>query len=182
MELEGIAPRYPLAEMAHQSFQRIVVVKTEDDSSFCCPISTYGGEGCVEKALLPEIHGIIYDIKHEPPTPLAREEKLVPPVGAVMYGEHTLPQACRLNYFKGFWIQHNIPVMFTGKIPTDQMEMVKSAVRLFVLQDTEGKTTRPSLDEDPSTSPRTDAIFDDPDTTSQGEKDGESSKSRHTGH
>ena len=168
--------------MVHQSFRRMVVIKTEDDSSFCCPISTYGGRGCTKTGHRRKTHGIVHDTQYEPML-LKGEKKLgVEPVGVVMYGEHTLSQESRVNYGKGFWVQHNVPVMFIGKIPTDQMKLVKRAVRHSLMEDSEDETVQAKPLRRFKHKSEHDAFLDDADTASQGKKEGESSKSRHKGH
>ncbi|KAI6783223.1 uncharacterized protein J7T54_000725 [Emericellopsis cladophorae] len=176
---QGGTSLYTLRELVHQSFRRMVVVKPENGSSFCCPISTYGAQGCKKSKCKPEKHGVIYDDNLNPET-LKDEKKLgFKPVGATMYAGHTLDRASRLNYGNGFWVQHNIPVMFIGHIPADVMKRVKSAYKRFITEGSEDETERAaSSSKSKSKKSKKEAMRGDWNETRKKKKDGEGSNSR----
>ncbi|KAG9250412.1 uncharacterized protein F5Z01DRAFT_374654 [Emericellopsis atlantica] len=184
---KGGTSRYTLTDMVHQSFRRMVVVRSENGSSFCCPISTYGGRGCRKTRCKPEKHGVIYDDNLEPET-FKDEKKLgVKPVGATMLDGHTLDPASRVNYGNGFWVQHNIPVMFIGYIPMDLMKRVKSAYKRFILEGSEDEreqaaSSSKSKPSSKSNKTKQEAMSGDWNETKKKKKDGESSKSRSKRH
>jgi hypothetical protein len=89
---------YTLTERMHQSFRRMVVVRTESGQSFCLPISTYEGLGCIKKRCKPENHSIIYDINYGPRTRQDEKKLEFSPPGVIRKECHTLSPASRLNY------------------------------------------------------------------------------------
>lgn len=84
------------------------------------PILTYGNQGTAKSGVKAEYHAIIYT-SYKPPKELDREPKLLKrPVRAVteQKSERLRPES-RVNYSKIYTVEHNVKVVFIGKIHKD---------------------------------------------------------------
>ncbi|KAG7103202.1 hypothetical protein HYQ46_012621 [Verticillium longisporum] len=111
--------RDPYGGLVHVGFRRFIVIATDEGHSTCVPILTYGGQGCKKRGLKPRHHGIIFTSAE--PIMLEGEPELgAPParMEAVTRGEK-LTNSSRANYSKMMTIEHNVKVMFIGRIGAD---------------------------------------------------------------
>lgn len=116
--------------LIHVGFRRYIVVANETGHATCVPIFTYGGKACTKRGVKPESHGIIRDAARSRVRPLPNEPPLgFPPVKATLYleGEH-LAKESRINYSKFITVEHNVKVLFIGRINDDDFELVADAV------------------------------------------------------
>ncbi|KAG7141428.1 hypothetical protein HYQ45_001990 [Verticillium longisporum] len=105
--------------LVHVGFRRFIVIATDEGHSTCVPILTYGGQGCRKKGVKPRHHGIIYTSKE--PLMLEGEPTLgAPParMEVTTKGEK-LSKSSRANYSKMMTVEHNVKVMFIGRIGAD---------------------------------------------------------------
>ncbi|KAI1847964.1 hypothetical protein JX266_006077 [Neoarthrinium moseri] len=116
-------------EMFYTGVRRFVVTASESGSSICVPILTYEGRGCNKPGVRAENHGIVYE-PPSPPTRLRGEPQHgFDPVRMEIYVEgETLVAESRINYSKLVTIEHNINVLFIGRIYGEDFEAVSRAV------------------------------------------------------
>jgi hypothetical protein len=86
------------------------------------PILTYNHQGTIKSGVKREHHTIIYTSEH-PPGELPGEPKLFKnPIRVEPYtGRDKLEISSRLNYAKVYTIEHNVKVVFIGKIHKDSV-------------------------------------------------------------
>lgn len=79
------------------------------------PILTYGKQGTAKPGVKAEYHAIIYS-SEKAPKELEKEPKLYKkPIRAVLKNEKLRPES-RVNYSKIYTVEHNVKVVFIGKI------------------------------------------------------------------
>jgi hypothetical protein len=83
------------------------------------PILTYGHEGLTRHGVNPEDHAVVYSSKQQGPRILAGEERLITkrPVRIDLDNPaHKLDPTSRLNYAKIYTVEHNVKVLFIGRV------------------------------------------------------------------
>jgi hypothetical protein len=122
-------------EPFYAGIRRFIIVATDPGHhSTCVPILTYEHRGCRKKGVDARSHGIIFESsrkhKRKPPKPLKGEPHLgFRPVPAELYGpgEKLAPES-RVNYSKLVTVEHNVKVLFIGRISDEYMSDVQEAV------------------------------------------------------
>lgn len=89
---------------------------------------TYGKLGCLKNGVKPHHHGIVYE-KGQQPIRLQNEPTLrFDPICMEMNpGEH-ISEESRVNYSKLVTVEHNVKVLFVGRIFYDHWPIVQEAV------------------------------------------------------
>ncbi|KAI5461596.1 hypothetical protein BGZ63DRAFT_238538 [Mariannaea sp. PMI_226] len=110
-------------------FRRFIVIANDHGHCTCVPILTYGGKGCTKRGTKPEKHGIIYEKGYKARL-LPGEPRLgFPPVKIHLTEEgEKLSKESRVNYSKLVTVEHNVKVLFIGRIETAQWDTVSEAV------------------------------------------------------
>lgn len=92
------------------------------------PILTYGNQGVLKRGVHPEDHAVVYSSKREGPYYLEREKGLMtkhPIRIEVVNTSHKLDPLSRLNYAKLYTVEHNVKVLFIGKVARSYERDVK---------------------------------------------------------
>jgi hypothetical protein len=82
------------------------------------PILTYGNQGVLKRGVHPEDHAVVYSSRKCPPLD-EREKGLMtkhPIRIEVTKDSHKLDPLSRLNYAKLYTVEHNVKVLFIGKV------------------------------------------------------------------
>ncbi|KAM0354175.1 hypothetical protein ACHAPU_001210 [Fusarium lateritium] len=111
-------------------FRRFIVVANDLGHCTCIPISTYGRKGCKKSGVKAEQHGIVAESSNQSPSPLHNEPTLgFPPVRVHIYepGERISPES-RVNYAKLTTVEHNVKVLFIGRVINSDYDIVTHAV------------------------------------------------------
>lgn len=110
-------------------FRRFIVIANDQGHCTCVPILTYGGKACNKRGIKPEKHGIVYEKGHRARL-LAGEPKLgFAPVKIQMSGDgEKLSKESRVNYSKLVTVEHNVKVLFVGRIVAADWDIVSEAV------------------------------------------------------
>ncbi|KAF4994050.1 hypothetical protein FGRMN_6084 [Fusarium graminum] len=111
-------------------FRRFIVVANDLGHCTCIPISTYGRKGCKKSGVKAEQHGIVAESSNQNPSPLHNEPTLgFPPVRVHIYepGERISPES-RVNYAKLTTVEHNVKVLFIGRVVNSDYDIVTHAV------------------------------------------------------
>lgn len=105
------------------------------------PILTYGGQGTTKYGSHPEDHAVIYSSKEGGPQYLYNETKIIKkPIRCdIKQPEEKLDPASRLNYAKLYTVEHNVKVMFIGRVATKYEQQIV----------TDYNNTHPSLEDRP---------------------------------
>ena len=107
-------------ERAHHKVRRFLIVSEKNKGhSICIPILTYGNQGVLKRGVHPEDHAVVYSSKSEGPYVLEREKGLMTkhPIRVEVIKEtHKLDPLSRLNYAKLYTVEHNVKVLFIGKV------------------------------------------------------------------
>jgi hypothetical protein len=83
------------------------------------PILTYGAQGVLKRGVHPEDHAVVYSSRSEGPFELEREKGLMtkhPIRIEVTKDIHKLDPLSRLNYAKLYTVEHNVKVLFIGRV------------------------------------------------------------------
>lgn len=111
-------------------FRRFIVVANDRGHCTCIPISTYGKKGCKKSGVKAEQHGIVTESSNRNPLPLRDEPKLgFPPVRVHIseQGER-ISKESRVNYSKLTTVEHNVKVLFIGRVISSDWDTVTEAV------------------------------------------------------
>jgi hypothetical protein len=111
-------------------FRRFIVVANDLGHCTCIPISTYGKKGCKKSGVKAEQHGIVAESSNRNPVALSNEPRLgFPPVRVHIYepGER-ISKESRVNYSKLTTVEHNVKVLFIGRVVGSDWEVVTEAV------------------------------------------------------
>lgn len=109
-------------------FRRFIVIRNGEGHCSCVPILTYGKLGCLKNGVKPHHHGIVFE-KGQQPVRLPNEPALrFDPICMEMNpGEH-ISEESRVNYSKLVTVEHNVKVLFVGRILYDDWHIVQQAV------------------------------------------------------
>ncbi|RSL74690.1 hypothetical protein CEP51_011483 [Fusarium floridanum] len=110
-------------------FRLFIVVATDYGHSQCVPINTYGRKACTKQGVKPNHHGIVCEVGHRP-TLLSNEPELgFAPIHVQIHeiGEK-IRRECRVNYSKLTTVEHNVKVLFIGRVVPEDLAIVKDAV------------------------------------------------------
>lgn len=90
---------------------------------------TYGHQGTLKKGITVDTHGIVYT-GDKPPKPLKGESRLSwPPVQIIGHSKRDkLSSKSRVNYAKIYTVEHNVKVLFVGKIAKECQHQFRKAV------------------------------------------------------
>jgi hypothetical protein len=94
------------------------------------PILTYGYQGVLKKGVHPEDHAVIYSSKKDGPYLLEREVGLMTnkPIRVDIKDQsHKLDPLSRLNYAKIYTVEHNVKVLFIGRVAKNYEQEVIQA-------------------------------------------------------
>ncbi|KAH8762401.1 hypothetical protein BGZ57DRAFT_725703, partial [Hyaloscypha finlandica] len=83
------------------------------------PIQTYGLQGVLKHGVHSEDHAVVYSSRRDGPFLLDREEGLMmkrPIRIEIRDPSHKLDPLSRLNYAKTYTVEHNVKVLFIGKV------------------------------------------------------------------
>lgn len=92
------------------------------------PILTYGNQGVLKRGVHPEDHAVVYSSRKDGPYCLEREKGLMtkhPIRIEVVKDSHKLDPLSRLNYAKLYTVEHNVKVLFIGKVARSYERDVK---------------------------------------------------------
>lgn len=104
-------------EESFMKIRRFVIVAADKTWCQCVPILTYLGQGLGKNGVKPDEHAIIYTSKDPPP--------LMEGEGAISKGSiqviprtprDKLDPSSRVNYAKVYTVEHNVKVLFIGRI------------------------------------------------------------------
>ncbi|RGP80489.1 hypothetical protein FLONG3_1417 [Fusarium longipes] len=111
-------------------FRRFIVVANDLGHCTCIPISTYGKKGCKKSGVKAEQHGIVTESGNRTPAPLRDEPKLgYPPVRVHIYeSNERISKESRVNYSKLTTVEHNVKVLFIGRVVSSDWDIVTEAV------------------------------------------------------
>ncbi|KAM0481262.1 hypothetical protein ACHAP7_004841 [Fusarium lateritium] len=111
-------------------FRRFIVVANDLGHCTCIPISTYGKKGCKKSGVKAEQHGIVAESSNRNPAPLSNEPSLgFPPVRVHIYEQgERISKESRVNYAKLTTVEHNVKVLFIGRVVGSDWEVVTDAV------------------------------------------------------
>jgi hypothetical protein len=116
------------------------------------PILTYGGQGTLKYGVHPEDHAAIYSSRKDGPCILPAENMAKEPIRVeVLDLSYKLDPMSRLNYAKLYTVEHNVKVLFIGKIAKKYEQKVVDAYNL---------THQPLPDRPDQTAGTTDETFE----------------------
>jgi hypothetical protein len=123
--LENTSAKY--GEQAFHKIRRFIIVKQKNGHSICIPIVTYGYQGVLKKGVRPEDHAIVYSGKYEA---LEGEGKLrlQKPIRIdIRDASQKLDPRSRLNYAKLYTVEHNVKVLFIGRVArSHEQEIIRA--------------------------------------------------------
>ncbi|KAF5017622.1 hypothetical protein F66182_10430 [Fusarium sp. NRRL 66182] len=110
-------------------FRRFIVIANDLGHSTCIPIATYGRKGCKKAGIKAEQHGIVYESNRKPVS-LPGEPKLgYPPIRLHIHEQgERISQESRVNYSKLTTVEHNVKVLFIGRVVGADWDIVTEAV------------------------------------------------------
>ncbi|KAM0405357.1 hypothetical protein ACHAQC_000435 [Fusarium culmorum] len=111
-------------------FRRFIVVANDLGHCTCIPISTYGKKGCKKSGVKAEQHGIVAESSNRNPVPLSNEPRLGFPPVRVHISEpgERISKESRVNYSKLTTVEHNVKVLFIGRVVGSDWDVVTEAV------------------------------------------------------
>ncbi|KAM0558197.1 hypothetical protein ACHAPJ_004881 [Fusarium lateritium] len=111
-------------------FRRFIIVANDLGHCTCIPISTYGRKGCRKSGVKAEQHGIVTESSNRKPTALSGEPKLgFPPIRVHIYEQgERISKESRVNYSKLTTVEHNVKVLFIGRVVSSDWDIVTEAV------------------------------------------------------
>ncbi|RFU32260.1 hypothetical protein B7463_g4072, partial [Scytalidium lignicola] len=117
-------PEVKTGATVYCSIRRFIVINSRHPGhSTCIPILTYRGRGTTTRGVDPEMHSIVYS-SEDPPGPQKGEDvkALKPPIKVVIGDmRNKLDRASRINYSKVYTVEHNVKVLFIGKVDASFM-------------------------------------------------------------
>jgi hypothetical protein len=115
-----ITTQGPHGGMNFSKVRRFLIVSSRNRGhSICLPILTYGYQGVLKPGVHPEDHAVVYSSRRGGPYLLEREEGLMKksPIRIEMTSpREKLDQLSRLNYAKVYTVEHNVKVVFIGRV------------------------------------------------------------------
>ena len=124
-----ITVQAPYGERAYHKVRRFLIVSEKNKGhSICMPILTYGYQGVLKRGVCPEDHAVVYSSKRRGPYMLEDEKRLMtkhPIRVEVIKDAHKMDPLSRLNYAKLYTIEHNVKVLFIGKVAKNFERYVK---------------------------------------------------------
>ncbi|KAF4964830.1 hypothetical protein FSARC_7292 [Fusarium sarcochroum] len=112
-------------------FRRFIIVANDLGHCTCArPISTYGRKGCKKSGVKAEQHGLVTESSNRKPTVLPGEPKLgFAPIRVHIYEQgERISKESRVNYSKLTTIEHNVKVLFIGRVVGGDWDIVTDAV------------------------------------------------------
>ncbi len=106
-------------EKAFHKVRRFIIMREDKGHCICIPILTYGYRGVLKPGVHVETHTVVYSSQTDGPYYLAGEEKLLTkkPIKLDMKDpSEKLDPLSRLNYAKTYTVEHNVKVLFIGKV------------------------------------------------------------------
>ncbi|PMD47651.1 hypothetical protein L207DRAFT_576419 [Hyaloscypha variabilis F] len=106
-------------EKAYHKVRRFIVMRSDRGHSICIPILTYGYQGVLKPGVHPETHTVVYSNPRDGPRFLKGEKKLIrkkPIKIDIKDPSEKLDPISRLNYAKIYTVEHNVKVLFIGKV------------------------------------------------------------------
>jgi hypothetical protein len=115
---------------AIHKIRRFIIVKSIRGHSVCIPILTYGYRGVLKHGVHPEDHAVVFSSKKEGFFIHEGEEGLMskkPIRIEIKDASHKLDPSSRLNYAKVYTVEHNVRVLFIGRVAENyEQEVVKA--------------------------------------------------------
>ncbi|KAI8713320.1 hypothetical protein NCS52_01275900 [Fusarium sp. LHS14.1] len=110
-------------------FRRFIVIANDYGHCQCVPISTYGKKGCTKSGAKPSQHGIVHDVRSRPHL-LSHEPELgYRPVRLeITDPSEKISRESRVNYAKLTTVEHNVKVLFVGRVIPEDLSIAKDAV------------------------------------------------------
>lgn len=110
-------------------FRRFIVIANDYGHCQCVPISTYGKKGCTKSGAKPSQHGIVHDMRSRPHL-LSHEPELgYSPVRLeITDPSEKISRESRVNYAKLTTVEHNVKVLFVGRVIPEDLSIAKNAV------------------------------------------------------
>ncbi|KAJ4309960.1 hypothetical protein N0V84_011224 [Fusarium piperis] len=110
-------------------FRRFIVIANDYGHCQCVPISTYGKKGCTKSGAKPSQHGIVYDMNSRPVLLPNEPELGYDPVRLqITDPSEKISKESRVNYAKLTTVEHNVKVLFVGRVVPDDLAIAKDAV------------------------------------------------------
>ncbi|WAO94978.1 Hypothetical protein NCS54_01258500 [Fusarium falciforme] len=124
-------------------FRRFIVIANDQGHCQCVPISTYGKKGCTKSGAKPSQHGIVHDMRSRPHY-LANEPELgYSPVRVeITDPSEKISKESRVNYAKLTTVEHNVKVLFVGRVIPEDLPIAKDAVDACWLKKTHTRRHR----------------------------------------
>lgn len=118
-----------MGQRFYTGFRRFIVVANDQGHCTCVPILTYERRACTKKGVKAHTHGIIYAAGGRPISARGEPTLGFRPVRLQfeLATEKLAPES-RVNYSKLVGIEHNIPVLFIGRVHPDDVDTVGAAV------------------------------------------------------
>ncbi|KAM5356417.1 hypothetical protein ACJ41O_003063 [Fusarium nematophilum] len=128
-ERQAIQDQY--GGLIHVGFRRFIVVGNDQGHCTCVPIFTYGRKGCNKKGVKPDKHGIIHEVNTRAVS-LSEEPRLgFAPVRVQIYEDgERISKESRVNYSKLITVEHNVKVLFIGRVTSNDFDIVADAVNV----------------------------------------------------
>ncbi|RSM19014.1 hypothetical protein CDV31_002145 [Fusarium ambrosium] len=119
----------PFGGQIFAHFRRFIVIANDYGHCQCVPISTYGKKGCTKSGAKPSQHGIVYDMNSRPHL-LSNEPELgYDPVRLLITDpSEKISKESRVNYAKLTTVEHNVKVLFVGRVVPEDLPIAKDAV------------------------------------------------------
>ncbi|PMD40892.1 hypothetical protein L207DRAFT_633837 [Hyaloscypha variabilis F] len=117
-------------EKAYHKIRRFLVVKNDKGHSICLPILTYGNRGVVKPGVHAETHTVVYSSKRDGYTLAEGEEGRMhhrPIRVEIKDPSDKLDPMSRLNYAKIYTVEHNVKVLFIGRVAENYEQLVVTA-------------------------------------------------------
>ncbi|KAL2064642.1 hypothetical protein VTL71DRAFT_3780 [Oculimacula yallundae] len=110
-------------QRVHSKIRRFVVVKTDDKSCTCLPVTTYGGRGYKKKGLNLNAHGLIYSSR-KPPAPVRGITKQPLKINLTKGGEE-LKDHSYLHYGRVYTVEANVKVKEVGELDDASKKLLR---------------------------------------------------------
>ncbi|KAG0647718.1 hypothetical protein D0Z07_6572 [Hyphodiscus hymeniophilus] len=102
-------------ETAYHSIRRFVIMSQHSGHCICLPILTYGGQATLKKGVHADDHAVIFTSER----PVEEKGERLGKKAIKMIPDskrHHLDSASRINYAKTYTVEHNVKVLFIGRI------------------------------------------------------------------
>ncbi|KAH6688849.1 hypothetical protein BKA61DRAFT_305065 [Leptodontidium sp. MPI-SDFR-AT-0119] len=113
--------------------RRFVVVKKDDRSCTCLPVTTYDGKGYKKRGINLNNHGLIYSSRDPPPHPdgITKEPLKI----ILSKGAEKLVNPSYLNYGRVYTVETNVKVRDVGKLDDASKKLLRSYYKSVQLGD-----------------------------------------------